>query len=391
MKVLVIHNRYRSSAPSGEDAVCDAEADLLARNGVEVVRYERTNDDIGSSLAAAIETVWSRRARREIAAVLRRERPDVAHVHNIWYRISPAAYAACRDAGVPVVQTLHNFRMFCANALLLRDGCPCEDCIGKAPWRGVRHGCFRGSRLATLPVAAAEWLHAARGTWQRDVTRFIALSRFARERFIAAGLPRERVSVKPNFLAAPPPAKQGTGAGALFVGRLTPEKGLAVLLEAAALVGHRDFRLEIVGDGSMRGAVEREAAQSGGRILVSGARKRAYCLEAMRRALFVVVPSVCYENFPLAIIEAFACGTPVLASRLGAMAELVEDGRTGRLFTPGDPADLAAALEWMTDHPAQCAEMGRAARAVFEERYSASMNFESLMTIYRQVCAGAPA
>lgn len=314
----------------------------------------------------------------------------MAHVHNIWYRISPAAYAACRDAGVPVVQTMHNFRMFCANGLLLRGGRPCEKCVGKAPWRGVRYGCFRGSRMATAPVAFAEWLHAARGTWLRGVDRYIALSQFALERFVAAGIPAERIRVKPNFLADPQPQKEGAGAGVLFVGRLTQEKGIPVLIEAAGQVGHRDFSLEIVGGGTLWDTVDRAAAQSGGRIRAPGARSRAFCLEAMRRALFVVVPSVCYENFPLAILEAFASGTPVLASRLGAMAELVEDGVTGRLFTPGDAADLTASLDWMTGHPAECAAMGRAARSVFKERYTAEMNFEALMSIYRQVYSGSP-
>ncbi len=385
MKILVIHNRYRSSAPSGEDMACDAEAALLARRGVEVVRYERSNDDIGGPLGAALETVWSRRAHRELAAVLRRERPDVVHVHNIWYRISPAAYVACRDAGVPVVQTLHNFRLVCANALLLRDGRPCEECLGGSPWRAVRHGCYRGSRLATTPLAFAQWLHATRRTWLDGVDRYVALSRFALERFVAAGLPRERISVKPNFLADPPSPKAGAGAGALYVGRLTPEKGISVLLAATGRVVQREFGLEIVGDGTMRAAVDLGVAKSAGRIRAAGAKSRAYCLEAMCRALFVVVPSICYENFPLAIVEAFACGTPVLASRLGAMAEIVEDGRTGLLFAPGDAADLAAKMEWLTDHPEVCAAMGRAARAVFEERYTAERNFESLMEIYQQV------
>jgi len=369
--------------------VCDAEAALLSRHGVEVVRYDRTNDDIGNPLAAAFETVWSRRARLDIEALLRRERPDLAHVHNIWYRISPSAYAACHDAGVPVVQTLHNFRMFCANALLLRNGHPCEECVGKTPWRSVRCGCFRGSRLATAPVAFSEWLHATRGTWLSGVDNYIALTRFALERFVAAGVPRERISVKPNFLADPPSPAGGAGTGALFVGRLTPEKGIPVLLDAAARVNHRDFGLEIIGDGSLRDTVDLAAQRSGGRIRIAGPKCRNSCLEAMRRALFVVVPSICYENFPLAIVEAFACGIPVLASRLGAMAEIVEDGRTGRLFAAGDAADLASAMAWLTDHPAKCTEMGRAARAVFEARYTADTNFNMLMSTYRQVSPGA--
>jgi glycosyltransferase involved in cell wall biosynthesis len=384
MKVLVVHNRYRSSAPSGEDRACDAERALLERNGVEVVRYERANDDIANPIAASLEMVWSRRARREVAALLRREHPDVAHVHNIWYRISPSVYAACRDAGVPVVQTVHNFRMFCANALLLRGGRPCEACTIGAPWPSLRHGCFRGSRAATAPIACAQWLHAARGSWVGGVDRFVALTQFARERLVAAGLPAERISVKPNFLADPPVASGGARGGVVFVGRLTAEKGVSVLLEAAGLVDHPDFALEIIGEGGLRAEVERCAARNP-RVTAAGARDHASCLAALRRARVIVVPSVCYENFPLAIVEAFACGTPVVAARLGAMAEIVEEGRTGRLFAPGDAADLAAAITGMLEHPAACEQMGRAAREVFEQRYGAARNFALLTQIYREV------
>ncbi len=384
LKVLLVHNRYRSGAPSGEDAAVDAEAALLARGGVEVARYERRNDEIQGGLAAAAETVWSPAARRELRALLRRERPDLAHVHNIWYRISPAVYAACGEAGVPVVQTLHNYRMFCANGLMLRAGRPCEACAGRVPWRAVLHGCYR-SRGASAAVALAQWAQRRRGSWLGGVRRFVALSEFARGRFVACGLPPSRVSVKPNFLADPPAPREGPGEGALYVGRLSPEKGVTVLLAAARGLRGPGLTLEVVGDGELRGAV---AQAAGGSLRAPGALPRAECLAAMRRARFLVVPSLCYENFPLVVVEAFACGTPVLASRRGALAEIVEDGRTGRLVEPGDAAALREAMVWMAAHPGECARMGRAAREEFEARYTAERNLGLLLEIYRGALGG---
>ncbi len=393
MKVLLAHNYYRSSSPSGEDAVFEAERDLLAGRGVEVVTYVKRNDDIAGlspagKIGLPVSTGWSRSTLRDLGRLLAREKPDVAHFHNLWYLITPSAHAACRAAGVPVVQTLHNFRAACLNGLLLRDGEVCEECLGRPPWRGVLHGCWRGSRIASLILAAAAARQRRAGAWTTGADVYIALSRFAREKLIAAGLPEERILVKPNFLASPPPPAARHLGYAAFLGRLAGEKGLATLLAAARRLGRR-LPVTIVGDGPLRRDLDEAARGGEAALTVAGRKPRPECLRILDGARFLVLPSICYEGFPLAILEAFACGKPVVASRLGSLAELVEEGKTGLLFEPGNAVDLASKMTWMLEHEAEAAAMGRNARAVFDERYTAGDNFDMLMGIYR-TAAGRP-
>lgn len=383
MKVLQVHNRYRSSAPSGEDAVVLQERELLRLNGVEVATYERSNDDlVGPTrlLRAAVETVWSRSARREVAQLIVSERPDVAHFHNVWYSISPSALEACHDAGVPVVMTLHNYRMFCANGLLLRGGRVCEACVGRLPWPGLVHGCFR-SRLFTVPVVAAQIAHRVRATCRR-IGAFIALSEFAREKFVACGLPAERIVVKPNFLARTPPAPRPDAGYGLFLGRLSGEKGVETLLRALRDV---PYPTKIVGGGPLRAELEARRDEWGMRhVEFTGQLPWSECQELLSRASFLVVPSICYENFPMVIAEAYGFGRPVLASRLGALPELVHHGRTGLLFEAGDAGDLADKLRRLGQDPALRRALGEHARRECEERFGPSRNFELLMGAYRQ-------
>ena len=392
MKVLLIHNFYQSSSPSGEDAVYDNEAEMLRSGGVEIIRYGRHNDEINNPFHAAFSAVWSRRAYHEITSLIKKEKPDIAHFHNIWYLISPSAYAACKDAGVPVVQTLHNFRMFCANGLLLRDGEPCEDCIGKTPWRGIAYGCFRNSRLYSVPVVASEIIHRARGTWVNAVDAYIALTDFGKKKFIECGLPESKIYVKPNFLSDPPNFLSSAQDYAVFIGRLSQEKGLNVLVDAfhILLSSHPpifpSFSLKVVGDGPLGQEIMRRCEDmKTGQIEFTGRRSHDECMELLSRAGFLIMPSVCYENFPMTIREAFACGKPVVASDLGAMASLIRDRETGLLFKPGDPADLAAKIAWMLENRDACLQMGRNARAEFEKKYTADRNFSMLMGIYHAV------
>ncbi len=383
MKVLQVHNRYRSSAPSGEDAVVLQERELLAANGVEVVTYERHNDEIvgpARLLRAAVETVWSRSARDEVRRLIRRERPDVAHFHNVWYSISPSALQACRDEGVPVALTLHNYRMFCANGMLLRNGSVCEDCVGRLPWAGLAHGCFR-SRLHSIPVVLSETVHAVGGTWTRCVGAFIALTEFARAKYVECGLPRDRVVVKPNFLARPPP-EPGRDAGyGIFLGRLSVEKGIETLLGALRTV---DYPVKIVGDGPARAALQALRDRWGLRTVeFTGQLPWSECQRLLSEASFLVVPSIWYENFPMVIAEAFACARPVIASRLGALPELIRDGATGLLFEARQEQDLATKLRELAADPGRRTEMGKVARRECLERYGPKRNFELLTSAYQ--------
>lgn len=389
MRVLVGHNSYQQ--PGGEDAVLEAEVRLLKEYGHAVVRYERYNDELRSwgglgAVGAGIETVWAPRSRREVKALIAEERPHVAHFHNTFPLISPAAYYACAEAGVPVVQTLHNYRLMCPGATLLREGRVCEDCLGKSvPWPGVVHGCYRDSRAATAATAAMLSAHRAVGTWRRKVDIYIALTEFARCKFIEGGLPPERIAVKPNFVAGDCGPKTRRGEYALFVGRLSEEKGPQLLLPAwRALRGRVPIR--VAGDGPLLEKLAREVRDSSValQIELTGRRTPGEVRELMLGARFLVFPSVWYEGFPMTIAEAFSCGVPVIASRLGSMAEIVEDGKTGLHFRSGDREDLAAKVEWAWNHPEEMDHMGRAARAEYEAKYTPERNYKMLMGIYRR-------
>jgi len=388
VKILVIHNKYLQRG--GEDAVLEAEAGLLGEHGHTVVRYQRNNSELRerggfSSLRAGFEAVWASRSYREVAALIAEERPQVAHFHNTLPLISPAAYYACAEAGVPVVQTLHNYRLLCPSATFLRDGKVCESCLGwSMPWPGVVHACYRDSRAATAAVTSMLAIHRAMGTWRQKVSVYVALTEFARRKFLEGGFPAERVVVKPNFMARDPGAKKEMGAYALFVGRLSEEKGPQVLLNAWARLAGR-VPLKIAGDGPLKVELARgiEAKGLNGVDLLGGVSPEQLA-GFLHNARFLVFPSVWYEGFPITIAEAFACGVPVLASRLGSMAEMVEDGRTGLHFTAGDDADLAAKVEWAWMNPEQMQKMGREARAEYEAKYTAERGLNNLMSIYRQ-------
>ena len=393
MKILLVHNHYQSSSPSGEDGVFEAERRLLKsrEKNINVITYEKYNDDIENiptvkKIFLPLKIIWSYDTYRELKALIKREKPDVAHFHNIWYLISPSAYYACKECGVPVVQTLHNYRFFCINGLLMNGDSICESCIGRLPWRGMLYGCFRNSKLYSLPVALTDCFHKIAGTWSCKVDAYIALTEFGRKKFIECGLPEERIFVKPNFLANPPEPDYINNGYIIFLGRLSSEKGITVLIDAVKrlnLYKPTPLNLKIIGDGPLRKVIE-EKIRSGrvDSIELLGRKNLNECMALLKESKFMVMPAVCYENFPLSIREAFACGKPVVASRLGAMAELIEDGKTGLLFEPGNPDDLAEKIKWMFDNEDACIEMGKNARAEFEAKYTADKNLNILMNIY---------
>lgn len=384
MRVLMLHNYYQQ--PGGEDESFAAEADVLERHGHAVSRFTLHNDAIASMnhLEVGLRTVWNPAGYRAVADRIREFRPDVMHAQNTFPLISPAAVYAARRAGVPVVMSVRNYRLFCVGATFFRDGRTCEDCLGRAlPIPGVRHGCYRGSKLGSASVALMLAAHRALGTWTRRVDVFVALSEFTRAKCVESGLPADKVVSKPNFLKSDPGVGDGGGGYALFVGRLAKEKGLGTLLEAWRRLDGV-MPLKVVGDGPMAPLL----ADAPPGVEWLGRRKAAETLELMQGARVLVFPSEWYETFGRVAIEAFACGTPVIAARIGAVAELVEDGRTGLTFTPGDADDLADKVRRIGADGEAYARMRLSARAEYESRYTAERNYRLLTAIYDRALAG---
>jgi glycosyltransferase involved in cell wall biosynthesis len=388
MRVLLAHNYYKLAG--GEDVVFEAEARLLEERGHEVVQYTVDNDEVDQigPLRTGVASLWNRRCYRDVDALCREHKPDVAHFHNTFPLMSPSVYFAAKRQGVPVVQTLHNYRLICPNALFFRDGHVCEECLGKT-WSlpGIRHGCYRGSRGATAATSAMLGYHRLRGTWTRQVDAYVALTEFAKGKFIEGGLPAEKVFVKPNFLADDPGEGTGDGGFALFVGRLSVEKGLRTMLEAWRTIGAR-LPLKIVGTGPEEGVARDGAAQIPG-VTYLGALDRDRVLAQMKAATCLVFPSECYEGVSMSLVEAMAVGLPAIASGHGSMPFIVEDNRTGLLFRPGDPRDLAAKVDaFLGSSPEPMrAECRRRHLAL----YSADAHYEAVMAVYRKVGGGGHA
>jgi glycosyltransferase involved in cell wall biosynthesis len=381
MNVLVVHNRYREAG--GEDRVVDLETTLLNRHGHKVVPYVLDNSAIDgiNPLVLAGRTVWNHCAYREVGQLIAHEQIDVVHVHNTLPLASPSVYHAGSAAGIPVVHTLHNYRLLCPNGVLVRDGSRCVSCVGAAPLPAVWHACYRGSRAATSAVAGMLLVHRILGTWDRKVAAYIAPTEFVRRMFVAGGIPRARLHVKPHFIDPDPGIGAGRGGYALYVGRLSSEKGVGTLLAAWERVQQR-VPLKIVGDGPLATAVAAAAARLEG-ITYLGRRDRRDVQALMAEASLLVCPSIFFETFGQVVIEAFAAGTPVLTTDGGAAAELVSPG-TGVLVRAGDAADLARTIDRLFSDDTALTFMRPAARAAYEARFTAAANYRQLMAIYRQ-------
>ncbi|MFF1823063.1 glycosyltransferase family 4 protein [Kribbella sp. NPDC058245] len=383
----MLHNRYRSGQPSGENTVVAQTVDLLGRSGHEVDLYARNSDDIAEMgrkdrALLPFRSVWSFSAEHDLTQLLQGNRPDVVHVHNTFPLFSPSVLRAAYRLDLPVVATLHNFRLMCANAVLQRDGGPCDSCVGKLPLAGVRHGCYRESRVQTLPLATSIGLHNTLHTWQRYVTTLIAPSEFVKERYVAHGFDADRITVKPHAVPHDGQIRTGPGDAVVFLGRLVEDKGFADLLRAwDSSLG----RLIVIGDGPLRTEAEQRAREDLS-IQVLGQQSWAACMEVLRTARAVVVPARSYETFGLVVVEAFAHGVPVVATRLGALAELVDDGETGALAEPGDPEGLRKAIGLVTD-PATSVAFGQRARQVYLDRFTPERDLAATERIYTDAIA----
>jgi glycosyltransferase involved in cell wall biosynthesis len=389
MKILQLHNRYQIQG--GEEGVLQAEKMLLEQHGDQVIQLEVSNDDIVSSIdkaLAAFRAVYSLRSRKQVTQLLDEHQPDVVHVHNLFPLLSPAVYDACRDRQVPVVQTLHNYRLACPKAMFFRDNQVCEVCLeARSPWSAVKYGCYRESKAQSAVVATMLTVHNWRQTWQQRVDAFITLTEFQKGKLVQAGLPVDRVHVKPNFLALStqlavvPPSEPFV----LFVGRLSEEKGIGVAI--AAYQADPDLaKLKIVGDGPQRQALEQQvlALGLGHKIEFLGFQDKPQVLTLMQQAQALIFPSIWYEGFPLTIVEAFGCGLPPIVSRLGSMAEIVQDGENGLHFQPQQPADLAQKIRQINQDQNLRDRLSQQARQTHQAQYTPEQNYQQLMAIYHQ-------
>jgi glycosyltransferase involved in cell wall biosynthesis len=387
LRILVVHNRYRSEQPSGEDNVVDQEVELLREAGHRVDRFERRSDDIADmslprKALVPLGVPWNPAARSALATRLRRERPDVVHVHNTFPLLSASVVDACRAAAVPVVTTLHNYTQVCPSGTLYRDGAVCTACVGKLPVPAVRHGCYRGSPVQTVPLALSFLANKRR--WWSGVSRFLCISDAQRRTLIANGMPADLLAVKYNFVADTDLRRSGTGEHLLYLGRLTVEKGVELLMAAwdrIAATGGLGVPLVIAGAGPLADKVSQWAA---GRqnVRFVGRLDAAESRAMVARSVAVVVPSRWLETFGLVVVEAMAAGVPAVVAGHGSLAELVTDGVTGLTHTPGDAAALADALGRMVRAPSS---LGLAARERYEGEFTRSVGLSNLLSHYRQV------
>jgi glycosyltransferase involved in cell wall biosynthesis len=385
MNVLIVHNFYQQ--PGGEDQVFADETKLLRDRGHDVRQFTVHNNAVDrmGRLELARRTIWNRDAYDELRAAVEAHRAQVVHFHNTLPLISPAGYRAVHDAGAAVVQTLHNYRLLCPTATFYRDGGVCEDCLGRfVPWPGVVHKCYRDNRAASAVIATMLTVHRALRTYRDEIDVFIALTEFSRRKFVEGGLPAEKIVVKPNFVDPDPGVGTGGGGFALFVGRLTEEKGVGTLLEAWETL-RGAVPLKVLGDGPLRATVERAAARAELRVAYLGRQPLEKVSDIMGESDLLIFPSTWYEGLPRTIVESYAKGTPVIASDLGSMAELVADGGTGYLFPAGDAAALAERVRRLLGDRAAAAlreRMRAAARGVYERLYTAQRNYDMLIGAY---------
>ena len=380
MKILVAHNRYHYRG--GEDTVVDAEVNLLRRHGHEVLIYSRDNRELKSMCRseAALSVLWSRQTVCDIRSIQKEFQPDLIHAHNTFPLISPSLYAVAHALHIPVVQTLHNFRLLCPQAMLLRDGASCEACVGHWPWRALVHRCYRNSLTQTAMTTAMIATHRLRGTWVREVSRYIVLNQLCRDKFVQGGLPFDRMRIKPNFVESQGKPDWADRSGGLFIGRLSPEKGLHTLAQAMRQLS--SIQIDVFGNGPLQSLVESTPG-----LHYRGFQDAATLQQRLRRAAYLVMPSTGVESFGLVAIEAFACGTPVIASRHGGLMEIVVQGKTGLLVPPGDAGELARAIAYAEAHPDHMLAMGQAAYETYLRCYTPETNYVLLMRIYREALA----
>lgn len=390
MKVLLAHNFYGSSAPSGENQAFRVEKKLLEDNGLSVQTYCRHSDEIiskgivGTVLGAAV-TPWNFKSANDIKLAVNEFQPDVVHVHNTFPLISPSIFHAVgKDSAT--VMTLHNYRIFCPAGIPFRSGKVCTMCIDKrSSIPSLLYGCYRRSRVATSALAASVDLHRRLNTWRDQVDAFIVFSSFQRDLVIAAGLPEHKVHIKPNFNSC-----QDKGLSwkdredcVVFVGRLGEEKGIINLISAwneATKMGVPFPELRIIGDGPLEHLARSLAVNPSIRFL--GFLDEQAVRDEVGKAKLLVLPSECMEGFPMVLTEAFALGTPAAVSNLGPLPSIVRHGINGAVFAAADPKAIVSCISDLWARPISLKAMGQSARETFLEKYTSEENFKQLISIY---------
>jgi glycosyltransferase involved in cell wall biosynthesis len=390
MRILIAHNRYKQIG--GEDLVVATESGLLNSHGHTVARLDVDNDHIQGALSritASFGSIYSSDGKQRMREAIERAKPDVVHVHNFFPTLSPSVFAACVEAGVPVVHTLHNFRILCARATLFRDGGVCEECISNRSFLpGVRHACYRSSHLGSAVAGLGMAVHDRLGTWSDKIAAYISLTSFAADKLGTFRIPREKIFVKPNSTED---RGLGTGDGnyALFAGRLNQEKGLQTLIDADT-AGTLCMDIVILGDGPMREEVQRAAERPGSRLIYKGFMPHDQILDFMRSARVLIMPSIWYEGgLPLVVIEAFSLGLPVIGADLGNVAAIIKPGETGLLYPPADHQALSSALAWFMENLAEVRQMRENAREHYLATHTPEKNYQRLVEIYQMAIDGA--
>lgn len=381
MKILFVHNHYQQSG--GEDVAVQLEIDILKKFGhtAEVLYFNNTQiAGITSKIKSGINSFYNRTSLKRVRLAIDEFKPDVIHVHNIFFQASPSVLFAAHERDIPVVMTLHNYRLICANAMLLKDNKPCIECIHKKiPLNGIKKACYRDSVLESALTTAVTSLHKLTNSWIGRVSKYIALTEFAKDIFLNSSLKikEEQIIVKPNFVL-----DNGTGMETrenffLFVGRLSKEKGLIQLMEAFSQLETQ--KLILVGEGPLENEL-RKNYESNGNITFVGKKTRDEVFGLMKRAKALIFPSIWYEGLPYTIIEAFSTATPVLASNLGAMSHMIVDGYNGLLFEPASSKEIIATVHRFDRTAADFFYTN--ARKSYLEHYHPNKHYSTIINLY---------
>jgi glycosyltransferase involved in cell wall biosynthesis len=382
LNILLSHNRYLTRG--GEDESVDSHHRLLVEKGHNVTFYEKNNEEISEigKIKTAKNTIWSHDSAKEVKDLINKNKIDILDSQNFFPLISPSILSAAKKKNIPVIQTLRNFRLICPNGLFFRDGGICEDCLGKRiPYPAIKNKCYKDSTAGSIVASSMVSVHNYRKTWYKDVDYFIALTNFSKEKFIESGLPAEKIIVKPNFVYPDPGSGQGTGDYLIYVGRLTVDKGVKTLIEGWKLANKRNLKLKIIGEGPLEEYVK-ENMRKDSSIEYLGKLPVQEVYKYMGEAKLLIFPSEWYETFGRVAVEAFAKGTPVIGTNIGAMNEIITEERTGFKYKVGNYEDLSSKISYALSNEDKLAQMRLNARFEYLNKYTADKNYERIVDIY---------